>query len=48
MLITIGTFFANNILTKPHFFVGVLLVFIGYLLLGKKIYETLEDLLRLQ
>lgn len=35
----IGVFFANNILTKPHFFVG-LLVFIGYLFLGKKIYEA--------
>lgn len=31
--------FVNNILTKPQFFVGIL-VFIGYLLLGKKIYEA--------
>ena len=43
ILYTIGTFFANNILTKPQFFVG-LLVFVGYLFLGKKIYEAVGDL----
>ncbi|WP_346353951.1 PTS ascorbate transporter subunit IIC [Azotosporobacter soli] len=31
--------FADNILTKPEFFIGIL-VFIGYLLLGKPIYEA--------
>ncbi len=31
--------FVNNILTKPQFFVGIL-VFVGYSLLGKKIYES--------
>ena len=38
-LLLIGTFFANNILTKPEFFVGIL-VFIGYLFLKKPIYEA--------
>lgn len=45
MLYTIGTFFANNVLTKPQFFVG-LLVFIGYLLLGKKIYEAVGGFIK--
>ena len=31
--------FVNNILTKPQFFIGIL-VFIGYLLMGRKIYEA--------
>jgi ascorbate PTS system EIIC component len=31
--------FANNILVKPEFFIGIL-VFIGYMLLGKPIYEA--------
>ncbi len=31
--------FVNNILTKPQFFVGIL-VFVGYSLLGKKVYES--------
>ena len=44
-LLTIGTFFANNILTKPHFFV-VLLVFVGYLFLGKKIYEAVGGFIK--
>ena len=44
-LLTIGTFFANNILTKPHFFVG-LLVFVGYLFLGKKIYEAVGGFIK--
>ena len=38
-LMAIGTWFGQNILTKPEFFVG-LLVFVGYLFLGKKIYEA--------
>lgn len=44
-LLTIGTFFANNILTKPHFFVG-LLVFIGYLFLQKPIYEAVGGFIK--
>ena len=44
-LLSIGTFFANNILTKPHFFVG-LLVFIGYLFLGKKVYEAVGGFIK--
>ena len=39
-LMGIGTWFGQNILTKPEFFVG-LLVFVGYLFLGKKIYENI-------
>lgn len=34
-----STVFANNILSKPEFFIGIL-VFIGYLLLGKPIYDA--------
>lgn len=45
ILYTIGTFFANNILTKPQFFVG-LLVFVGYLFLGKKIYEAVGGFIK--
>ncbi len=45
LLLTIGTFFANNILTKPHFFVG-LLVFIGYLFLKKPIYEAVGGFIK--
>lgn len=44
-LMGIGTWFGQNILTKPEFFVG-LLVFVGYLFLGKKYTRQLEDLLR--
>jgi len=36
---TASTLFANNILAKPEFFIGIL-VFIGYMLLGKPIYEA--------
>lgn len=36
---TASTVFANNILSKPEFFIGIL-VFIGYLLLGKPIYDA--------
>ncbi|MBP2629347.1 MAG: system Galactitol-specific component [Firmicutes bacterium] len=36
---TASTIFANNILSKPEFFIGIL-VFIGYLLLGKPIYDA--------
>lgn len=36
---TASTVFANNILSKPEFFIGIL-VFIGYMLLGKPIYEA--------
>lgn len=45
MLKLVGEFFANNVLTKPHFFVG-LLVFIGYLFLGKKIYEAVGGFIK--
>ncbi|MDF2636014.1 MAG: system Galactitol-specific component [Pelosinus sp.] len=34
-----STLFANNVLTKPEFFIGIL-VFIGYLFLGKPIYDA--------
>jgi PTS system ascorbate-specific IIC component len=37
--------FANNILTKPEFFVG-LLVLLGYLLLGKKPYEAFAGFIK--
>ena len=39
ILNTIFEVFVNNILTKPEFFVGIL-VLIGYLLLGKTIHEA--------
>ena len=41
----IGTWFGQNILTKPEFFVG-LLVFVGYLFLGKKIYEAVGGFIK--
>ena len=37
--------FANNILTKPEFFIGIL-VFIGYLFLGKPIYEAFAGFIK--
>lgn len=39
ILIKMFEWFANNILTKPEFFVG-LLVFVGYLFLQKPVYEA--------
>lgn len=44
-LMAIGTWFGQNILTKPEFFVG-LLVFVGYLFLGKKIYEAVGGFIK--
>lgn len=38
-------FFVNNILTKPEFFVGIL-VFIGYLLLKKPIYQAFSGFIK--
>lgn len=38
-------FFVNNILTKPEFFVG-LLVFIGYLLLKKPLYQAFSGFIK--
>ena len=45
ILLLIGTWFGKNILTKPEFFVG-LLVFIGYLFMGKKIYEAVGGFIK--
>ena len=44
-VIAVWAFFQNNILTKPAFFVG-LIVFIGYLLLKKPIYEALAGFIK--
>ena len=44
-LMLIGKWFAQNILTKPEFFVG-LLVFFGYLFMGKKIYEAIGGFIK--
>lgn len=41
----VWTFFQNNILTKPEFFVG-LIVFLGYLLLQKPIYEAFAGFIK--
>ncbi len=42
---SIWEFFQNNILTKPQFFIGFI-VFVGYLLLGKPIYECLAGFIK--
>ena len=39
IILTIWSFFQTNILTKPAFFVGII-VFIGYLLLRRPVYEA--------
>ncbi|MGL4677392.1 MAG: PTS ascorbate transporter subunit IIC [Brevinema sp.] len=39
VLLQIFNFFTNNILTKPEFFIG-LIVLVGYILLGKPWYES--------
>lgn len=44
-LLSIWTFFQNNILTKPEFFVG-LIVFLGYLLLRKPLYEAFAGFIK--
>lgn len=45
ILNTVFTFVSNNILTKAEFFVG-LIVLVGYILLGRKWYETLAGFLK--
>ncbi|MGL4561689.1 MAG: PTS ascorbate transporter subunit IIC [Brevinema sp.] len=44
-LINIFTFFTNNILTKPEFFVG-LIVLVGYILLERSWYDTLGGVIK--
>lgn len=41
----IWVWFANNVLTKPEFFVGFI-VLIGYMLLGKPIYESIGGFIK--
>ena len=45
VLLSIWSFFQNNILTKPAFFVG-LIVLLGYLLLKKPFYEALAGFIK--
>ncbi|MBQ9495933.1 MAG: PTS ascorbate transporter subunit IIC [Treponema sp.] len=45
VLLSIWGFFQNNILTKPAFFVGII-VFLGYLLLRKPFYEALAGFIK--
>ncbi len=45
ILMTIWTYFASNILQKPEFMIGAI-VMVGYLLLGKPWYETLGGTLK--
>lgn len=45
LLMIIWEFFQNNVLTKPQFFVG-LIVFIGYLLLQKPLYEAFAGFIK--
>lgn len=44
-MLGIFEFFANNILTKPEFFIGIL-VFIGYLLLGRPVYQAFSGFIK--
>lgn len=44
-LMAIWEFFQNNVLTKPQFFVG-LIVFVGYLLLQKPLYEAFAGFIK--
>lgn len=44
-LMPIWEFFQNNILTRPQFFIGFI-VFIGYLLLRKPIYEAVAGFIK--
>ena len=44
-LMPIWEFFQNNILTKPQFFIGFI-VFIGYLLLQRPIYEAIAGFIK--
>ena len=44
-LISIWTFFEVNILTNPAFFIG-LIVFIGYLLLKRPLYDAFAGFIK--
>ena len=44
-IMSIWEFFANNILTQPAYFIG-LIVFIGYILLKKPIYDALAGFIK--
>ena len=44
-ILAIWEFFQNNILTKPQFFIGFI-VFAGYLLLGKPIYDCIAGFIK--
>ena len=44
-LLPIWSFFQNNILTKPQFFVGFI-VFVGYILLQKPLYEAIAGFIK--
>lgn len=44
-LLNCFSWFSNNILAKPEFFIGII-VFIGYALLGKKIYECFAGFIK--
>lgn len=45
VLLSIWSFFQNNILTKPAFFVGII-VFLGYLLLRRPIYQAIAGFIK--
>ena len=45
ILISVWEFFQNNVLTKPQFFIGFI-VFAGYALLRKPIYECLAGFIK--
>jgi len=45
IITTVWGFFQNNILTKPEFFVGII-VLLGYLLLKKPFYEALAGFIK--
>ena len=45
LLISVWTFFQVNILTQPAFFLGII-VFVGYLLLGRPIYDALAGFIK--
>lgn len=45
ILLAVWEFFQNNILTKPQFFIGFI-VFAGYLLLRKPLYECLAGFIK--
>lgn len=45
ILLSVWEFFQNNILTKPQFFIGFI-VFVGYALLRKPIYECIAGFIK--